>query len=121
MRPVQRGPLAGLVGSTVLLAALSAAVGLDDAGWLAGTAAALVLTGLLSWGLARSGADRLGPANRVTLSRAVLVCGVTALVADGPSGPGALSVLVLIASVALALDAATTSTMPCTAATTLPQ
>ena len=80
MRPVQRGPLAGLVGSMVLLAALSMAVGLDDAGWLAGTAAALVLTGLLSWGLARSGAERLGPANRVTLSRAVLVCGVTALV-----------------------------------------
>ena len=41
----------------------------------------------------------------MTLTRAVLVCGVTALVVDGPSGPRALSVLVLLASVALALDA----------------
>jgi len=105
VRPVQRGPLAGLVSSAALLAALSAAVGLDGAGWLAGTTAALVLTGLLAWGLARSGAERLGPANRVTLSRAVLVCGVTALVADGSSGSGPLAVLVLLASVALALDA----------------
>ena len=63
-----------------------------------------MLTGLLSWGLASSGAQRLGPANRVTLTRAVLVCSVTALVATGTSGPGRLTVLVLLASVALALD-----------------
>ena len=104
MRPVQREPLAGLVALAALLGLLTATVGLGGAGWVAGGTAGLVLTGLLVRGLARSGATRLGPANRVTLMRAVLVCGVTALVADGRPGAGSLLALVLLASLALVLD-----------------
>jgi phosphatidylglycerophosphate synthase len=104
VRPVQRGPLAGLVALAALLGVLAATVGLDGAGWVAGGTAGLVLSGLLLRGLTRSGATRLGPANRVTLSRAVLVCAVTALVADGRPGTGPLVALVLLASVALSLD-----------------
>ncbi|MET1059559.1 MAG: CDP-alcohol phosphatidyltransferase family protein [Nocardioides sp.] len=87
-----------------LLGVLAATVGLDRAGWLAGGIAGVTLTGLVARGLARSGAARLGPANRVTLARAVLVCAVTALVADGRPGTGPVVALVLVASVALVLD-----------------
>ncbi|NUT52145.1 MAG: CDP-alcohol phosphatidyltransferase family protein, partial [Saccharothrix sp.] len=51
--------------------------------------------------LRRSGRGGLGPADRVTLARGLLVGGVTALVADGGT---TTAVLVAFASVALALD-----------------
>jgi phosphatidylglycerophosphate synthase len=85
----------------VLLLALVATRGLGLTGLLAG----LVATASGTWWLRRSAARqdvvRLGPADVVTLGRAVLVVGVTALVADGGSHGG---VLVALAAVALALD-----------------
>ncbi|HYN94627.1 MAG TPA: CDP-alcohol phosphatidyltransferase family protein [Pilimelia sp.] len=88
-----------------LLAALAAGAGLGAAGWLAGTAYAVVGWSALSAGLGRSGARGLGPADQVTLARAVLVGGVAALVADSLTGPVPVAVLVTLAAVALALDA----------------
>ncbi|MFD3683585.1 CDP-alcohol phosphatidyltransferase family protein [Nocardiopsis sp. NPDC058631] len=83
-----------------LLALLGSAVGLGPAGWAAGAVYLLAGTAVLVWAARRSGRERLGPADRVTLARAVLVGGVVALVADGgPAWP-----LVALASVALALD-----------------
>ncbi len=56
--------------------------------------------------LRRSWARRLGPANRVTLARAALVGGVTALVAGGGMDwRPRVVVLVAVATVALILDA----------------
>ena len=52
----------------------------------------------------RSGRDRLSPADVVTLARATLACGVAALVADSFTRPISVATLVLLASIALALD-----------------
>jgi phosphatidylglycerophosphate synthase len=88
----------------VLLAALWATVGLGAVGWLAGIGYVLVVTGLLGGGLHRTGRTWLGPADRVTLARAVLVGLVTALVVDRLPGGMPVVALVAIAAVALVLD-----------------
>jgi phosphatidylglycerophosphate synthase len=97
------GPVVGLA----LLAALSLTVGLRAPGWLIGVAYLLTLAGTLARAVGRSGRTRLGPADAVTLTRAVLVGGLTALVADSFTEPAAapVPVMVALASVALALDA----------------
>jgi phosphatidylglycerophosphate synthase len=93
---VRGGPIVGLVGQAVLLAAVAATVGLTVNGALIGLGFALVLAGLLP--------ARLGPADLVTLARTVLVGAITAIVTDSldhhmPAGP-----LVALAAVALVLD-----------------
>ncbi|MFG1830031.1 CDP-alcohol phosphatidyltransferase family protein [Micromonospora chersina] len=103
MSTVRNGPLVGLIVQFVLLAGLAGTVGVGVAGWLAGLAYAGVVCGLLRRGLRAAGADRLGPADRVTLARALLVGGVLALVVGG--GPAPVAVLVPLTAVALALDA----------------
>ncbi|SCE98577.1 CDP-alcohol phosphatidyltransferase family protein [Micromonospora mirobrigensis] len=104
MRTVRNGPLAGLACQVALLTALAATVGLGVAGWLVGLVHALAQYALLRHGLRRSGAAGLGPADRVTLTRAVLAGGVTALVADSFAHPAPVAVLVALTAVALALD-----------------
>lgn len=86
----------------VLLGALAGTVGLGLAGWAAGVGFLAGLGVLLARAVRRHGVHALGPADLVTLGRAVLVGGVTALVADRtPATP----VLVALAVVALLLDA----------------
>ncbi|WP_256794821.1 CDP-alcohol phosphatidyltransferase family protein [Terrabacter sp. Ter38] len=103
------GPVAGLVGVLTLLAGLGPATGLGAAGWTVGLASGVALCTLLTVGLVLASRPRLLPADRVTLSRAVLVCGVAALVADAVAGTAGTdeptSLLVALASVALLLDA----------------
>ncbi|MFY1687362.1 CDP-alcohol phosphatidyltransferase family protein [Plantactinospora sp. WMMB782] len=98
------GLAVGLAAQFVLLAALSATVGLGLAGWLAGSAYAVVTWLLLGYGMRRSGVPTLGAANQVTLARAILVGGVTALVAASFRSPVPVGLLVAVAAVALALD-----------------
>ena len=98
MPTVRTGPVVGFVGQLVVLAILAATVGLGGAGWLAG-----VGYGLVVWAVLRR--CRLGPADRVTLARATLVGGVTALVVDSFARPEPVALLVPLAAVALALDA----------------
>ncbi|MGW3603731.1 CDP-alcohol phosphatidyltransferase family protein [Micromonospora sp. NPDC005161] len=95
----------GLSAQLVVLAVLAATVGLGGAGWLVGTGYAVVTCLALSRGLHRAGASRLGPADRVTLTRAVLVGAVTALVADSFGRPAPVGLLVAVSAVALLLDA----------------
>lgn len=97
-------PAAGMAVQFVLLAGLAAGVGLGPLGWLTGTAYAVATWLLLSHALRRSGRYALGPANQVTLARATLVGGVAALVADSIRGHTPVTVLVILASVAVALD-----------------
>lgn len=83
-----------------LLLLLSLHVG--PAGWLAGLGYAAALWSILTGARLRAGVHRLGPADHVTLGRAVLVGCVTALVA-AQAATGV--VFVLLTGVALALDA----------------
>lgn len=103
---VQRGPVSALAGCVLLLAGLDLAVGLTPVGWLLGLLSGAGLVLGLRVALARHHRRRLGPADRVTLTRAVLACGVAALVASAVAGaPPPVPVLACLGGVALALDA----------------
>ncbi|MEU7901561.1 CDP-alcohol phosphatidyltransferase family protein [Actinoplanes sp. NPDC049118] len=99
-----RGPIVGLAANLILLTALAVTTGISAAGALAGTAYAVVLAVALAVGMRRTGMRALGPANAVTLGRATLVGGVTALVVTSFQAPVPLAVLVPLIGVALALD-----------------
>jgi phosphatidylglycerophosphate synthase len=103
------GTLAALELSTgaaiqlALLTTLSVTVGLHPVGWSVGVAfgAGTWLLLVLSLRETRS----LGLANVVTLARTILIGGVTALVADAVTQHVPMIVVIVLASVALALDA----------------
>jgi phosphatidylglycerophosphate synthase len=100
----EQGAATGL--QLLLLAGLAAVSGLGPVGVLAGVAYTAALLGLLGAAKRRAGRPSLGPADAVTLVRALLVGGVTALVADGlVTGTTATPDLAVLAAVALALDA----------------
>jgi phosphatidylglycerophosphate synthase len=88
-----------------VLGLLWVSVGLHPVAWVAGMTYAAVAGGLITIALHRSWTGMLGPANRVTIARAILVGGVTALVADAIGNEPRVTLLVVLASTALALDA----------------
>ncbi|WP_410785239.1 CDP-alcohol phosphatidyltransferase family protein [Kribbella sp. C-35] len=98
------GPLAGFACLLVLLGVLAATTGLDVAGWSTGVACGAGLAALVARSMARHRRDRLGPADKVTLARAVLACGVAALTADSFGGRAPVAILVALATVGLFLD-----------------
>jgi phosphatidylglycerophosphate synthase len=100
----QLGPPAGLGGMLLLLAVLAQTVGLGGAGWLVGIAGGLTLNVVLVRALRRDPSARLGPAGWITLIRATLVVGVAALTAASFERNVAVTTLVTLSSVALALD-----------------
>ncbi|MEV4522900.1 CDP-alcohol phosphatidyltransferase family protein [Micromonospora tulbaghiae] len=97
-------PFAGAILQVGVLAALAGTVGLSAYGWLAGLLFGVVTVAALGYGLRRSGADRLGPADWVTLTRATLTGGVAALTVDSFREPIVVPVLVVLSAVALSLD-----------------
>ncbi|POX45671.1 hypothetical protein C3489_33665 [Streptomyces sp. Ru71] len=103
-RPVQQEPAVGAGVQLVLLALLGTAIRLGPAGWLTGLVFAVASWAALSRALHRSGLDSFGPANRVTLGRATLVGGVTALVADSFESAPPATLFVALTAVALLLD-----------------
>jgi phosphatidylglycerophosphate synthase len=105
VRAVQSALLTGLAAALALLGLLDGVVGLTAAGWGVGVAGAAVTAGLLHHGLLRAGADRLGPANLVTLGRSILAGAVAALVTTGLSRPAPTAAIVTLASLVIALDA----------------
>ncbi|MDS1271296.1 CDP-alcohol phosphatidyltransferase family protein [Lipingzhangella sp. LS1_29] len=92
-----------VAGLPALLAGVWGTVGLGPVGWLCGLAYGVVLFTLL-FGRPTAG-RRLGPADRITLARALLVGGVTALVMDRLGDAAPPELLVPLAGVALLLDA----------------
>ncbi|GLY00633.1 MULTISPECIES: CDP-alcohol phosphatidyltransferase family protein [Actinoplanes] len=97
-----RAPLAGFGAQLLLLAVLAATTGLSATGWVAGMVYGAVLCGLLDAAMRRAGVTWIGWANLVTLSRAILAGGVTALIFSFTHAPALL--VVSIAAVALAMD-----------------
>ena len=99
-----RGPATGLVAQLLLLAAITATVGVGGAGAVIGALCAVTVDAALARGLLRNPAQRLGPAGWVTLGRATLVVGVAALTADSFERDVPVAMLVALAAVALVLD-----------------
>ncbi|GAB2917277.1 MULTISPECIES: CDP-alcohol phosphatidyltransferase family protein [Streptomyces] len=94
----------GAGAQVLLLAFLGTAIGLGPAGWLTGLAFAFATWAVLNRALLRTRPRSFGPANRVTLGRAVLVGAVTALVADSFQSSPPVSLFVGLTAVALILD-----------------
>ncbi|MFI0349331.1 CDP-alcohol phosphatidyltransferase family protein [Actinomadura sp. 9N407] len=88
----------------VLLGTLWAAAGLGPAAWAAGVLHTFALWAILTRALRRAGLGTLGPADRVTLARAVLAGGVTALVVERAESGVPLLALTALAAMALLLD-----------------
>jgi phosphatidylglycerophosphate synthase len=97
--------MVGLAGQVTVLVMIATTVDLGLAGWLTGVSCGLVMSALLHWAMHRVAARTFGPADWVTLTRASLVGGVTALIADALHRPAAVPAMVALASVALVLDA----------------
>lgn len=103
-RLVQQETAVGAGVQILVLALLGAGIGMGPAGWVTGLVFAVATWAVLSRALHRSGLRTFGPANRVTLGRATLVGGVTALVADSFVSAPPVSLLVGLTAVALLLD-----------------
>ncbi|MDN0198489.1 CDP-alcohol phosphatidyltransferase family protein [Streptomyces sp. S.PNR 29] len=103
-RLVQQETAVGAGVQILLLALLGTAIGMGPAGWLTGLAFAFATWAVLSRALHRSRLRSFGPANRVTLGRATLVGGVTALVADSFESSPPISLFVGLTAIALILD-----------------
>ncbi|HEV7626151.1 MAG TPA: CDP-alcohol phosphatidyltransferase family protein [Streptomyces sp.] len=97
---LERQTAQGVGAQFVLLGVLWALTGLGAVGWLTGGVCGVVVGGVLL----RSRKPALGPADQVTLSRAVLAGGTAALVAD-KGGDAPVTLMVVLATAALILDA----------------
>ena len=98
------GPLTGFVCVLALLGVLAATTGLDVSGWLVGVACGAALAALLARALTRHSQVGMGPADWVTLARAVLACGIAALTVDSFGGQAPAAILVALSTLALVLD-----------------
>jgi phosphatidylglycerophosphate synthase len=105
MLTVRRLPATGMAGTVVLLAALWATRGLSGDGWVVGLSCGVGVTTVVGVALRRAGSHGAGPADLVTLTRAVLTCAVAALAADSLLHHVVASSLVPLTVVALVLDA----------------
>ncbi|HEU5388737.1 MAG TPA: CDP-alcohol phosphatidyltransferase family protein [Streptosporangiaceae bacterium] len=95
----------GALATAVPLGVVSVTAGLGLAGWIAGLATGAAAPALLVTARGRSDQPALHPADWVTLTRLMLIAGVTGLVADSFSRTVSITALVTLSSVALALDA----------------
>ncbi|MFJ4834623.1 CDP-alcohol phosphatidyltransferase family protein [Streptomyces sp. NPDC088747] len=104
LRLPQQETIVGAGIQLLVLALLGSAIGMGPAGWLTGLAFAFATWAVLNRALRRARPRSFGPANRVTLGRAILVGGVTALVADSFQDSPPVTLLVGLTAVALILD-----------------
>ena len=99
------GPVAVAAGVPALLAILDVVTGLGPLGWGAGLVSGAGLVVLLDGALVRHRRSDLGPAGRVTATRAALACGVAALTAESYVADSPVTLVVALATVGLLLDA----------------
>ena len=97
--------LLGMLATAVVLGIVSATAGLGAVGWITGLVVGSTAAALLVTARGRSDQPAIFPADWVTLTRMLLMAGVTGLVADSFSRPVSVTALVTLSAVALALDA----------------
>jgi phosphatidylglycerophosphate synthase len=102
---IRLATILGMLATAALLGVVSATAGLGATGWITGLATGSAATALLATARMRSDQPAIFPADWVTLTRALLIAGVAGLVADSFSRPLAVTALVTLSSIALALDA----------------
>jgi phosphatidylglycerophosphate synthase len=102
--PVLREPAVWAGLQVVLLGVVGATTGLGPLGWAAGLAYGFATWAFLGYGMQRHRTAALGPADRVTLARGLMVGAVTALVADRAGQDVPVTLVVTLAAVALSLD-----------------
>jgi phosphatidylglycerophosphate synthase len=100
-----RTAIAAVAAESVLLGLLTLSVGMAARGWAVGLAVGAMVNVWLARAMARDGASRLGPANVVTLARAMIIGAVAGLVADATTHRLPVVPTVTLAAIALALDA----------------
>jgi phosphatidylglycerophosphate synthase len=105
VRTIRLEAVLGALITPTLLGLLSLGSGLGVAGWVAGLAAGWTATALLVGARVRNGDTAVPPADWITLTRALLSAGAAALVADSFERPPRTTALVVLAAVALVLDA----------------
>lgn len=103
MRAV-RTVLVGVAAQTVLLAFVAAVVGIGARGWAVGFAAGLLANVWLVHQVRAAGSVTIGPANVVTLGRAMVVAAVAALVTDAAEHRLPLTPTLALAALAMSLD-----------------
>ena len=97
--------LLGMLATAALLGVVSATAGLGVTGWITGLVTGSAGATLLVTARMRSDRPAILPADWITLTRMLLIAGVTGLVADSFSRPVSVTALVTLSAVALALDA----------------
>ena len=97
--------LLGMLATAALLGVVSATAGLGVVGWITGLVTGSAGAALLVTARMRSTGPAILPADWITLTRMLLIAGVTGLVADSFSRPVSVTALVALSAVALALDA----------------
>ena len=102
---IRLAALLGMLATAVLLGVVSATTGLGAVGWITGLVTGSAAVALLVTARRRSDQPTIFPADWVTLTRMLLIAGVTGLVADSFTRPMSITALVTLSAVALALDA----------------
>jgi phosphatidylglycerophosphate synthase len=102
---IRLATILGMLATAALLGVVSVTAGLGVAGWIAGLATGSAATALLVTARMRSDQPTIHPADWVTLTRTLLIAGVAGLIADSFGRPVSVTALVILSTVALALDA----------------
>jgi phosphatidylglycerophosphate synthase len=97
--------LLGMLATAVVLGVVAATAGLGVVGWITGLVTGSAGAALLVAVRRRSDQPMMFPADWVTLTRMLLIAGVTGLVADSFSRSVSITALVALSAAALALDA----------------
>ena len=102
---IRLAALLGMLATAALLGVVSATAGLGAVGWITGLVTGSAAAALLVTARMRSDQPAILPADWITLTRMLLIAGVTGLVADSFRRPVSVTALVALSAVALALDA----------------
>src|ERR1700761_7601781 len=102
---IRLAALLGMLATAALLGVVSVTAGLGAVGWITGLVIGSAAAALLVTARIRSTGPAILPADWVTLTRMMLIAGVTGLVADSFTRSGSITALVTLSAVALALDA----------------
>src|SRR5258708_25891612 len=102
---IRLAALLGMLATAALLGVVSATAGLGVVGWITGLVIGSAAAALLVTAPRRSDRPAILPADWVTLTRMLLIAGVTGLVADSFTRTVSITALVTLPAVALALGA----------------